>query len=360
MDTAPRLVLLGVSHHATPLPVRERLSIAPERVPELYRALGAIGGVSEAVLLNTCNRLEIYAVATAPAEAALEQTVCTFQSFPADAFERHRFVARDSEAVRHLLEVAAGADSQIVGETEIFGQVKTAFSTASSLGRVGPVLNRVFQKTFQAAKFIRSSTPIGEGQVSVATVAVDLAGKIFGELSGCRVLVVGTGEIGEKTLRALCSRGARSITVLSRIAARAETLAAAVGARAGMIETLPAELPLHDIVIGCTTTTSTPVIDVAMVQAALRQRAVRPLFLIDLGIPRNFEAATGEIDSLFLYDLDDLAHIADENLATRRAAVDRCRRLAGERAARVWDHVAARLDGGARPAAVLGAHEPAT
>lgn len=347
MDRAARLILVGTSHHATPLDVRERLAICAGRMAEFAAGIQAVAGIRESVLLTTCNRLELYAVAArAASEDAIADFICRFQGFPAQEFAQHRYTLRDADAVRHLVEVASGVDSQLVGETEILGQVKAAYAAASERGTVGPVLNRVFQKGFQAAKLIRSSTPIGAGQVSVANVAVDLAEKIFGDLGTCRVLVLGTGEVGEKTIKALHSRGVTTITVLSRTQARADTLAAMVGARAGLLDGIPTALPAHDIVIGCTTA-QTPVVSAAVVQATSRARRLRPLFLIDLGIPRNIERAAGELDSVFLYDLDDLARIADENLALRRAAVDRCRQLARERGERIWHGVLPRLQAAA-------------
>ena len=348
MESPPaRFLLLGASHHATPLAIRERLAVPAERMAALYQTIRSIAGIRETLVLTTCNRLEIYSVATAGnADPGIGDALCNFQKFPPTEFTHHRFVLRDADAIQHLLEVACGADSQIVGETEIFGQVKAAYATACAQSSAGPVLNRVFQKAFQAAKFIRNHTPIGDGQVSVATVAVDLAGKIYGNLEQCRVLVLGTGEVGEKTAKALVSRGVRSITVLSRTQARAETLAATVGATAGTLDMLGERLPESDIVIGSTGAPA-PVITAHAVHDALRgsrSRGMKPLFLIDLAIPRNFEPASGELDSVFLYDLDDLARIADENLATRRAAVDRCRDLAREKAVRIWEGVAPRLE----------------
>jgi glutamyl-tRNA reductase len=346
MDAHPRLILLGASHHTAPIAIRERFAIAPERLVEFHQALRNLPGVRECLVLNTCNRLEVYAVVDdSMTEAAIESFLCEFQGFPSDEFGRHRFVLRASDVVGHLLEVASGIDSQIVGETEIFGQIKAAYSTAASLNATAAVLNRVFQKGFQAAKYIRANTPIGEGQVSVATVAVDLAAKIFGNLRECRVLVLGTGEVGEKTLKALQSRGVAAMTVLSRTLERAAALAATFGAGHGTMDAVAAHLPTHDIVVGSTATTQ-PLITVPMLHVALRQRQVRPLFLIDMGIPRNFEPSAGEVDSVFLYDLDDLARIADENLAARRAAVDHCRHLAREKAARIWEGVEPRLGAG--------------
>ena len=343
METGTHLFLLGASHHSTPIAIRERLALPPERVAAYFSSLRAIAGVREAVLVNTCNRLELYAVTdSASTDAEVERHLCTFQAFPPQEFQEHRFVLHNEHAIRHLIEVAVGADSQLVGEAEIFGQVKDAYARAHTHGVVGAVLNRVFQKGFQAAKYIRSNVPIGAGQVSVATVSVDLAEKIFGDLRDCRVLIAGTGEVGEKTAKALHSRGVTRMTVLSRFAERSAALAATVGGQSGTLDRLPSILTENDIVVGCTTTAS-PIVTAAMLQQAGRTRRIRPIFLIDLGIPRNFDPATAEVDSVFVYDLDDLARIADENLATRRGAVDRCRQLAVEKAARIWEGVAPRL-----------------
>ncbi len=338
-----RLFAIGASHHTAPLAVRERFNLAPERLAECHAALRVVPSVTELLVLSTCNRLELYGAASAAgAEEGLAAGLAEFLRVDPVEFTAHRFVLRDREVVRHLLEVAAGTDSQIVGETEIFGQVKSAYARSSGLGTTGAILNRVFQKVFQAAKFIRTHTPIGEGPVSVATVAVDLAEKIFGDLRECRVLIVGTGEVGERTARALHSRGASGMTVLSRAAPRAQALAAAIGATPGTLERLPSDLPGHDIVIGSTTTVA-PILSAAEVAGAMRRRDVRPLFFIDLGMPRNFPAGLDGVESVFSYDLDDLARIAEENIASRRASVERCRELARERADRIWEALQTRI-----------------
>ncbi|MGH8020160.1 MAG: glutamyl-tRNA reductase [Opitutaceae bacterium] len=343
MSAPTRLVALGVSYHNTPLDMRERFAVAPDRMTELYKHLRSSPGVHEMLVLSTCNRFEVYCViesqeAVAPLEAAL----CAFQQIEPSEFAQYRYALRDRDAVSHLLAVASGIDSQIVGETEIFGQVKSAYSSAVSQGAAGPVLNRVVQKCFQAAKFIRTSTPIGAGQISVATVSVDLTEKIFGALDSCRALVIGTGEIGEKTARAMASRGAAAITVLSRSLERALALAATVDGRAGTLDRLPQSLAEHDIVIG-STSVSEPLVSEIMVRSLMKTRKLRPLFFIDLGIPRNFDPALGRVHSVFLYDLDDLARIADENLAARRGAVDKCRRIVQEKALRIWEGAAPRI-----------------
>ena len=245
------------------------------------------------------------------------------------------------EAAIHLFEVAAGIDSQIIGETEILGQVKNAYSIATRKGAAGPVLNRLVQKSFQAAKWIRTHTAIGEGQINVATVSVDLAIKIFGRLDQRRILVVGTGEIGEKTAKALQSPGATDLTVTSRRLETAETLAGRVGGRAVPLDVLDTGLAEFDIVIS-STSAPTALLTRDKVDRSMGKRIHRPLFLVDLAVPRDIEAACGELNNVYLYNVDDLAAIAAENLSQRQAEVGRCRPILAERAERAWSSIAFR------------------
>ncbi len=341
----PHVFMLGASHHTAPLAVREKLALDDARVAQFAERFRAAPGVREFAVLNTCNRVEIYAVADEPdvldqAQAALcSATGCA----PADlaAISRTRL---NAEAISHLFEVASGLDSQIVGETEILGQVKQAYDSALARKWTGPVLNRVFQKTFQAAKMIRSGTAIGAGQVSVASVAVDLAGKIHGELARTKVLVVGAGDIGLKTAQAFQSRGARDITVASRTLARAEETAAAAGGWATTLAHLEEILPAVDVV-ACSTSAPGFVITRPMVIAAMVARRARPLFLIDLALPRDVDPAAAGIANVYLYNLDDLADIAEQNLAQRQAEVAKCRAILAGRTAALWPQVAQSLAG---------------
>jgi glutamyl-tRNA reductase len=342
--TAPVLFLLGASHHTAPLAVRERLALDETRAAGLAEQLRALPGVMEFTLLNTCNRVEIYGVArrsdTLPAlRAAVAQTTGCAPAELEGVFQlRH-----NHEAIAHLFSVAAGLDSQVVGETEILGQVKAAYDAALARQWTGPVLNRVFQKTFQAAKHIRTHTGIGAGQVSIATVAVDLAGRIFGELDTSRVLVVGAGDIGLKTAQAFQSRGAASITVASRTLSNAEATAAQTGGWAASLAELPELLTAADIVAS---STSAPgfVLTADLVAAAMKRRAARPLFLIDLALPRDIDPAAAKLANVFLYNLDDLAAIAEENLAQREAEAAKGRAIVAERTAALWPQVAHSLN----------------
>ena len=350
---SPVLVLLGASHHTAPLEVREKLAIDAARASALAEKLRATPGLREFALLNTCNRVELYSVADgARTVETVRRTLCEITGCAPAELERVVVQRENHDAIEHLFEVASGLDSQIVGEVEILGQVKSAYDRALEQKWTGPVLNRVFQKTFQAAKHIRTNTGIGAGQISIATVAVDLAGKIFGELDPVKILVVGAGEIGLKTVQAFQSRGAKSITVASRTLSRAEETAAAAGGWAATMAELPELLATSDIVASSTSSPNA-VVTRELAAAAMKRRAGRPLFLIDLALPRDIEPECTHVPNVYLYNLDDLAQIAETNLAQRQAEVAKCRAILAERTAQLWPAVAHSLGTGnhAKPSA---------
>ena len=341
--SAPGLFVIGATHHRAPLAVREKLSLTAEGATALQAELAGLAGLREFALLSTCNRVEFYGVAASPDVAAqVSAAFCARQRFDFAAFEQIRLELRDREAVQHLLEVSAGLDSQMLGETEIFGQVKDAYAAAQAQGFTGPVLNRIFQKGFQAAKNVRTHTAITVGQVSVANVAVDLALNIFGGLKETRILLLGAGEIGEKTARAFQSRGASGITVASRRFERAMELATALGASAMPFEQREARLGEFDVVV-CATSAPDVVVSLAATKAAMHRRPARPLFFIDQALPRDVEPAVAEIENVFLYNLDDLAKIAEENRAAREAELTKCRAIVGEKADALWRQVATQV-----------------
>jgi glutamyl-tRNA reductase len=340
--SAPGFFLLGASHHRAPLAVREKLALDEDSIAALHAEL-ASAGVRELTVLSTCNRVEFYGVAESPEHIArVETAFCARQRFSVSEFAAFRLSLAGLDAIQHLLEVAAGLDSQMLGETEIFGQVKAAYAAAQSRGATGPVLNRVFQKTFQAAKHVRTHTAITAGQVSVANVAVDLALNIFGALTPAHVLLLGAGDIGEKTAKAFQSRGAASLAVASRRLERAMELATQLGASALPFEQREARLAEFDIVVGSTSAPET-VVSTAAVAAAMRRRPARPLLCVDLALPRDIEASVAEIENVFLYNLDDLAKIAEENRTAREAEVVRARAILAERAAALWRQVTPQL-----------------
>jgi len=347
MDSSgPGIFLLGSTHRTAPLEVRERLAVPPERLEAIYALLREKLNLPECLVLNTCNRVELYGVAKTPAEAdalrvrLLEEISRLHQLEPGDV-EPYTFFKQQSEVVKHVFDVAAGLDSQMVGETEIFGQVKDSYSDAAQRGAAGPVLNRVFQKSFQAAKWARTNTAIGRGAVSIGSVSVELATRMFGGLAHSRVLLIGAGEAGQSVLQALRTRGARDVTIASRTLAHAVEVAMKHECVAVELNRVPELLARADIVL-CAMDTETPVITHAQLAEATGRRAGVPLFMIDLAVPRNVEPAAAELKNIFLYNLDDLAAIANENLKNRQAAVDACRVTLTEKAKQVWESLGAR------------------
>lgn len=331
--------VLGATHHTAPLAVREKLTLAPDAVESLQAELARMPGLREVTLLATCNRVEFYGVASdQTAVLALQSAFCSRLQFATNDFEKFRLSLRDRAAVQHLFEVAAGLDSQMLGETEIFGQVKDAYAAAQARRSAGPVLNRVFQKTFQAAKLARTQTAITEGQVSVANVAVELALNIFGGLTDVRILLLGAGDIGEKTAKAFQSRGAAALTVSSRRLERAMDLAGQLGASALPFEQHEARLAEFDVVVGSTSAPDT-VVSFAATEVAMRKRPSRPLFFIDLALPRDIDPQVAGLENVFLYNLDDLAKIAEENRVAREAEITKARDLLTERAEKLWQQV---------------------
>lgn len=338
------LFVIGATHHRAPLAIREKLSLTAENAAALQTELAGMAGLREFALLSTCNRVEFYGVAASPeAVRRVAAAFCARQQFDAAEFEKIQLDLRGREAVRHLVEVSAGLDSQMLGETEIFGQVKDAYAAAQARGSTGPILNRIFQKGFQAAKHVRTHTAITEGHVSVANVAVDLALTIFGGLADTRILLLGAGDIGEKTARAFQSRGATSLTVASRRLERAMELATALGATALPFEHREAHLAEFDIVV-CATSAPDVVVSLPAAKAAMHRRPARPLFFIDQALPRDVDPAIAGIENVFLYNLDDLAKIAEENRAAREAEIAKCRAIVAEKADVLWRHIAPQVE----------------
>lgn len=334
---AKRLSLLSLTHRTAPLEVREKLAIPEPLAARLYDEIRRLPGVEECVLLATCNRIELYTVGIGDAPAGCEIGVlAALHSVEPDFVAQHSGVFHGVPAIEHLFEVATGLDSQMVGEAEILGQVKDAYADALARGATGPVLNRIFQKGFQAAGWARTHTGIGRGEVSIGNVAVELARRIFGDLAVSRVLVLGTGEVGEKTVKSFVSRGATDITVASRTFENAHKLAAAFGGAAIEMKDALVRAGHYDIVIGAASVQE-PLLDAFRMKVAARHRRGDPAFFIDLGLPRNFASDIRDLDGVFLYNLDDLSAIANENLRARMNEVDKARAALAERARRVWE-----------------------
>lgn len=324
------LLVIGLNHRSAPVEVRERAAFAPGKLGEAVRALRAATPLTEAVILSTCNRVEIYGLtgATAEVSRAVQKFLQEHHQLTG-SLEPHLYELHDAECVRHLFEVACGLDSMVVGETEILGQVKAAYRAAHEAGATGKMLNRLFQKTLAAAKHIRSATAITRGSTSVGSVAVDLAEKIFGKLGARTVMVIGTGEMSEATARALRNRGAGTLLVCSRSHERAEALAGQLDGRAISYEQWPTEFADVDIVISSTAAPH-PIVTREKLTPLMKRRRQRPLFLIDIAVPRDIERTCGELEGVYLYDIDDLQQIAQQNVAAREREITACRLLIGE------------------------------
>jgi glutamyl-tRNA reductase len=316
------LFLLGVSHQTAPIEVREQLDFSSRDVGAAVEAVATRYSAGEAVVLSTCNRSEIYVASDDPdrARQGLIEFLVSYHGLPAAAFESHVFVRTDEDVSRHLFRVAAGLDSLVVGEPQILGQVKDAFQVAATRQCVGPVLTRLFHTSFGVGKRVRSETALGEGAVSVGFTAVALARKIFGKLEGRRVLVVGAGEISTLTAQHLRAQGVGDIVITSRTAAHAEALAIDVDGRAVPWAELRTALQTADIVITATGSPR-PILTRADVETVSSRRRGEPLFFIDIAVPRDVEASVGEMEQVFLYNVDDLQAIVQENLSRRSSEI---------------------------------------
>jgi glutamyl-tRNA reductase len=312
------LVVVGVSHRTAPLDVREGLAFPPERLAEALSRARDEAGLAEAMILSTCNRVEVYgraAAQEAPAEA-VARFLEAYHGRASGALGPYLYAVSGEAAVRHAFRVAASLDSMVIGEPQILGQVKDAYEVAEAARSLGPGLGALRNRCLAAAKRARSETRIGENAVSVSSVAVELARKIFGSLKDRAVLLVGAGKMSELSARHLVSGGARATVLGGRTFQKAEELAAALGGQAAPFEALQAELAKADVVISSTGAPHA-VIRREDVAAAVRSRR-RPLFLIDIAVPRDIEPGVRDLANVFLYDLDDLKAVAEANLRERR------------------------------------------
>jgi glutamyl-tRNA reductase len=329
------LLCLGLNHRTAPVDVRERFAVADYNLAEHAAHLATLDGIHEGLVISTCNRTEYYLAGenAAQAFASLEARL-TALADPGHGVKEHFYHKHRAEAARHLCRVAAGLDSMVLGETEIFGQIKAAYAAALDAGATGPVLNRVFQRAFSIGKKVRTDTAIQEGATSVAGAAVELAEKIFGKLAGCRVIVIGAGEMSRQTAQALVSRGASSVFVTNRSFDRAEQLAREMGGRAVKFDEWAGVLAGVDVVISSTSAPH-PVVLPAHIEAVRRIRKFRPLFLIDIAVPRDIDPACGHIEEVYLYDIDTLEQLAAEARHRRQRQIEHCEAIIDAELAKV-------------------------
>ncbi len=333
-SSTPALVCGGLSFHEAPVEIREQAAFREEALAEALPRLRQTLGLGEAVLISTCNRVEYFGIAADPGQPARRwaEFLTSFReggepgADSAADFTTHSFHRTGRDCVEHLFRLAAGLDSMVVGETEILGQIKEAYRIASEAGMTGKRTNRLFQSSFAAAKAVRSQTRITRGTVSVGSVAVELAERLFGQLRGRTVMVLGAGATSERTARSLQSRGVSFILVANRTHEKAEKLAGELGGEAVLWDRFEERVEEVDIVIS---STSAPhyVLTRERLEQVRRRRSGRPLFLIDLAVPRDIEPGVNFLEDIYLYDIDDLESIARANQQERTAEVARCERI---------------------------------
>ena len=313
------LFVAGMSHRTAPLEVREQLALEEDKIREILGDLSGRGLLAEVMILSTCNRVEVYGVADVPGEArsAAFTRLGAQRGLRLADIESLLYTKTEAEAVLHAFRVASSLDSMVLGEPQILGQVKDAFALGQASSTVGPLLHSLMTQAFGVAKKVRSETEIGRLAVSVSFAAVELARKIFGSLEGKAVLLVGAGEMGELAARHLADQGTLPVFVANRTWSRAQELARALAGMPVPFEQLNATMAMVDIVI-TSTGASEPIIRTADVQQALHVRRSRPLFFIDIAVPRNVEAAVNELDNVFCYDVDDLQFVVESNLRERQ------------------------------------------
>jgi glutamyl-tRNA reductase len=320
------ILVLGLNHRTAPIEVRERIVFDAKRLPAALASLAALPGMAEAVVVSTCNRTELYCVGAA-AEPVADWLVA--QSGGDTALADRLYRVEGPDAVRHAFAVASGLDSLVLGEPQILGQLKDAYRAAQHAGTTGAELNRLFQSTFAVAKRVRTETAIGASAVSVASAGIRLARRVFAGFGRHTALLVGAGEMIELTARHLHAQGIGRLIIANRSTDRAERIAAGLPASVIRLEALAAHLPQADIVVSSTARPGY-VVTLADVKAALEARRRRPMFMLDLAVPRDIEPAIAALEDVYLYTIDDLRQVVDENVKAREAEAAVARRLIDE------------------------------
>ena len=313
-----QLFALGLNHHTAPLAVREQVAFDPMRLPQALVELTQARPVREAAILSTCNRTELYFAAEAPEAAA--EWLAEYHHLPPQKISQYLYTLPSRDAVRHMFRVASGLDSMVLGEPQILGQMKQAARVAEDAGTLGTLLHKLFQKTFAVAKEVRSTTAIGANIVSMAAATVHLAGRIFENIDGQRVLFIGAGEMIELCAAHFAAAQPKKITVANRTIERGEALAARIRGDAIRLDEIAEKLAGYDIVVSCTAS-PLPIIGLGMAERAVKARRHRPMVMVDLAVPRDIEPEVAKLDDVFLYTLDDLGAIVESGLESREKAV---------------------------------------
>ncbi|MEO1767725.1 glutamyl-tRNA reductase [Thiobacter aerophilum] len=314
-----QLFAFGINHQTAPLAIREQVAFPSDRLEPALHDLASRRAVKEAAILSTCNRTEIYCNTEAPEQAI--DWLSEFHHLPRASLDPYLYTLPQERAVKHAFRVASGLDSMVLGEAQILGQMKQAVRTAEAAGTLGTLLHKLFQRTFAVAKEVRSTTEIGANSISMAAAAVRLAERIFPSIAEQAVLFIGAGEMIELCLDHFGARHPRRITIANRSVERAQLLARRCNGATLTLNELPEALHHYDIVVS-STASPLPILGKGMVERAIKQRRHRPMFLVDLAVPRDIEPEVGELPDVFLYTVDDLAHIVQEGVGSRRAAAE--------------------------------------
>lgn len=321
------VIAIGINHDSASVELRERVAFAPEKQALALEGLIAATPLEEAVILSTCNRTEIYGatgteVDVAATGDAMLRWIATYHGVDVNHLNTHLYRSHGRDAVVHLVRVAAGLNSMVLGEPQIFGQLKSAYAVATEAGAVGSRLGQIFPESFRLAKRVRTDTAIGENPVSVAYAAVDLAGHIFSDLAQSRALLLGAGETIELVARHLCEAGVQELVIANRTLTRAEALAEQFNADAILLADVPERLSEADIVIS-STASQLPILGKGAVEAAARARRWRPMLLVDLAVPRDIEPQVAELSDVYLYTVDDLRGVVEENMRLRASEANK-------------------------------------
>jgi glutamyl-tRNA reductase len=319
------LTILGINHRTAPVSIREKIAFGPEQLPRALKETRDLPGVHEALIVSTCNRTELYCEVENGADLRIRDWLMGFHTLPSEALDS-LFVIRDHAAIEHTFNVASGLESAILGEPQILGQMKQAYRDAHEAGSTGPVLNGLFQHAFTVAKQVRTDTEIGTSPVSVAYAAVSLARQIFAGFERHSALLIGAGQTIELAARHLHGHGMNRIIIANRNVHRARELATSVDGFAISLDEIPAHLSESDIVIS-STASPVPLVSKSMVEEALKKRRQRPMFMVDIAVPRDIEESVGELGDIYLYTVDDLHNVVQENMKTRQAAAQQAREI---------------------------------
>jgi glutamyl-tRNA reductase len=323
--------ILGINHKTAPVALREKVAFAEDRLVAALTTLREQIGVAEALILSTCNRTEVYWSGTASG-SDLSQWLERHHGHDLD-LAASLYIHQESRAIEHAFSVASGLDSMVLGEVQILGQLKDAYRIAQESGSTGPILNKLFQAAFSAAKRVRTETRIGANAVSLASATVSLARRVYEDLSAHNALLVGAGDMNALTARHFMSAGIKRMVIANRTLSRAQTLAAELNAHAVPLSDLDQELAAADIVISCTASLE-PLISKRAVEAAIRARRRRPIFMVDMAVPRDIDPQVAELEDVYLFSIDDLQQLVDENIQQREVAAGGARLLITEEVAR--------------------------